>query len=73
MDCGPPVGSFVHVPGKNVGMDCHSPEDPFRGSSQPRDQTFVPALQEDSLMLSHQESPNLTSPTPLEVGVWFTV
>ena len=45
----------------------------FRGSSQPRDQTFVPALQEDSLMLSHQESPNLTSPTPLEVGVWFTV
>ena len=45
----------------------------FSGSSQPRDQTFVPALQADSLILSHQESPNLTSPTPLEVGVWLTV
>ena len=47
-------------PGKNTGVGCHFL--PSRGSSQPRDQiqvSKVTALQADSLLLSHQESPIL--------------
>ena len=36
-DCSPP-GSSVHFPGKNAGVGYHSL---LRGSSQPRDQTWV--------------------------------
>ena len=44
-------------PGKETGVGCHSSS---RGSSQPRDRTHVssPALQADSLPLSHEGSPS---------------
>ena len=47
MDCSPP-GSSVHgdIPGNNTVVGCHAF---LQGSSQPRDEAYVPALQADSL------------------------
>jgi len=61
MDCSPP-GSSVHEILqarilKWVGMPLS------RGSSKPRDQTHTPALQADSLPLSHQGSPDISIQT----------
>ena len=63
MDCSPP-GSFVHgdSPGKNtgVGLPFPLPEDLSDPEIEPKS-SVSPALQADSLPLSHRRSPNTFS------------
>ena len=66
MDHRPP-GFFVHGDslGKNTGVGCHAPPTPTpRGSSQPRDQIQVSALQADSLPSEPPEKPKNTEWVP---------
>ena len=57
MDYSPP-GSFVHgdSPGKNTGVGCHAL---LQGIFPTQGSNPSPALQMDTLLLSHQESPHI--------------
>ena len=59
MDCSPP-GSSVHgdSPGKKTGVSCHVP---LQGIFIEPASSMTPALQEDSLLLSHWGYPCLIS------------